>query len=731
MLGVLTALVVVVGSEAGAASPSLTAPERIYTHVNTMTPFTGTDTISDDNKAISVELTDAGGDCNPTAGNSYDITTCPRVQMDVNHGTLAIDVQTNLSTPGLPDGVASGGAIFESTNADGTGKVINLNGTTTQLNAALATLTYTPDNNYENDDTTPDDLLILAIDEDQNTTNVAANVEIRVDQDNQGPTLTVPPTQNVAASSVTDLPAVAPPVASPPNAGDWNVTDPDIKDGTPDDMLISIWTTCGTFSMRGASLPIEGGLTSNLDTYIEGLYGTDAAYQADRDAMVAGIIAALPPEVATAPNDGTAPNVEKTGYSGIGTIDDVVYMLSQISFHAPATKGNCDLWTVVTDLGNDGLPLKYIGSPLGGIDTPQPGMEAPDLKIAQDYTTFVVDGGVKLSVPANLTVAEGSTLDIPVSIDSSKHPDIPMGFSTVDVSTTGADYAAPPATLFPADDAGPVNATFTALTDADVEVDEFVYVTVEVNGDGVTADPDTVLVKITDTTATTTTASTTTTDPGGSTSTIVVTVPETSTTTTSTPDTTTSSTTTSSTTTTTTPNTTTSSTTTSSTTTTTPNTTTSSTTTSTSTTTTTTPNTTTSSNTPSSTTTTTPNTTTSSTTTTTPNTTTSTPGSTTTTPGSTTTTTGSSSTTTTDGSTTSTTDGSTTSTTGGGGATTTTDGSGVSSGGTDQDGDGNVDSGTLARTGSTTSPSTIVGVGLILLGSGVLLARRRLQLRQG
>ncbi|MCP6675212.1 hypothetical protein NL520_27830, partial [Klebsiella pneumoniae] len=80
---------------------------------------------------------------------------CPRIQMQVNHGKLSVGVETDLSNVGQPDGVATGGAIFESTNADGTGPVINLNGTDSQINAALATLTFTPDTDYENDYTTP------------------------------------------------------------------------------------------------------------------------------------------------------------------------------------------------------------------------------------------------------------------------------------------------------------------------------------------------------------------------------------------------------------------------------------------------------------------------------------------------------------------------------------------------------------------------------------------------
>jgi hypothetical protein len=719
----IIATLVAVGPEwATAASPSLTAPTRVYGTVNQPLPFTpgAKDAISDQELDITVELADLGDTCDTSAGNNYDITTCPRVQMQVNQGVLAIDVDTDLTDAALPDGVAAGGAIFESTNGNGTGPVINLNGTDTQINAALDTLVYAPDTDAENDLLTPFLLDIKAIDDDNATADVDATVQIRIDEANEGPSLTVPATQNVAASSSTPLPASAPAFTTPPTPGDWNVEDPDVKEGVPDSMLLVMFATCGTFELRGSSLPIEGLITDALDNYAEDLYGNDPSSQSERDALVATILAVIPPEALAASIETSAPNVAKTGYAGIGTVDDLVYLLSQVTFNAPAAPATCELWTVVTDLGNDGLPLEYHPLPDDGDGNPQVGIEVPDLGVDYDITTYVVDGGVTLSVPSDLTVAEGATLNIPVSIDTAEHPDIPVGFASTDVTTTAADYSLPAAFVYPENDAGPVNATFTATTDSEVEGDESVYVSLEVAGDGVKADPDTVLITITDATETTTTtteSTTTTSTPGGTT-----TIPNGSTTTTTDPGTTT--TTDPGTTTTTDPGTTT---------TTDPGTTTSTSTTTTSTTTTSTTSTTTSTSTtttstPGSTTTTDPGTT----TTTDPGTTTSTPdGSTTTTVvGSTTTTSIDGSTTTTEpGETTTTAPGETTTTAAGG---TTTDPGDVSGGGGSQGGGSGgtgVDDGTLARTGSDTRSLFTMALVTVTLGAVALVARRRLHLR--
>jgi hypothetical protein len=479
-----------------------------------------------------------------------------------------------------------------------------------------------------------------------------------------------------------------------------------------------VFATCGTFELRVSSLPIEGLITDALDSYAEDLYGNDPSSQSERDALVATILAVIPPEALAASIETSAPNVAKTGYAGIGSIDDLVYLLSQVTFNAPSAPATCELWTVVTDLGNDGLPLEYHPLPDDGDGNPQVGIEVPDLGVDYDITTYVVDGGVTLSVPSDLTVAEGATVDIPVSIDTAEHPDIPVGFSAIDGTTTAADYSLPGPFVYPENDGGPINATFVASTDSEVEGDELVYVTIEVAGDGVKADPDTVLITITDATETTTTtteSTTTTSTPDGTTTTTIIggttsTTDPGTTTTTESENTTTTTTTAPETTTTTTS-------------TTVPETTTTSTTVPETTTTTESENTTTTS-------TTIPGSTTSTTTIDGTTTTTSIDGTTTTTePGETTTTEPGETTTTEPGETTTTEPGETTTTAAGG---TTTDPGDVSGGGGSQGGGSGgpgVDDGTLARTGSDTRSLVTMALVTVTLGAVALIARRRLHLR--
>jgi hypothetical protein len=402
-LGAVIGLVALVAGvralPAGAVAPSLTLPpERLYTLVDTPIAFTGADPISGDDRALALTTTDDG--CAPADGNDWSLDGCARVQLDVAHGELAVPLQTTLGGVGEPDGIATGGAIVDgSTNGDGTGLVVNLNGTQDQLNDALAVLTYTPDSGYEYDGTNPEALDVLVADGTTPADNTSHSVEIFVQQLNDWPDLTVPSEAAVAAGGTVSLPAVEPPVGT---NGDLYVEDADITDGEADDeMLFVMVASCGEFSLRGGALTfgqtIEDLLTS------EGV----------PDLAIAAILAALPSEVTSQMFATGSPTDWREGLAAVAEYDELNYALSQVDFQAPATDGTCDLWTIVTDLGNNGLPVQYVGSPLGGRDQPQPGVEIPALGVDLGITSFVVGEGVELTLPTNLAIGEGSTLPIP------------------------------------------------------------------------------------------------------------------------------------------------------------------------------------------------------------------------------------------------------------------------------------------------------------------------------
>jgi len=464
---------------AGAAPAFGTPPTRLYTLVDAPIAFTGSDAISGQDRALVVSGSADDSGCAPAAGNSWDLTDCVSLDLDVSHGEVSIPMETTLGGAGEPLGTVQGGAILSSsTDGDSTAPSVDIDGTEQQINDALAVLTYTPTSGYEYDGSNGETLALVANDDTGSTNH---SIEIRVQSTNDWPELTVPSNEiAVPAGGSVDEPVVEPPLA---DLGTHFVEDVDIDEGEMDqELLLVMFATCGEFSLRG-SLPIADD--------IENLLLATGLDQLAVDALVA----LLPSEVTSQPfatGNALDPHV---AIAGIGSITEVNYALGQVTFDAPATDGTCDLWTIVSDLGNNGLPFQYVGSPPTGFEIPAFGVDF-------DITSFVVGEGVELTLPTNLSIAEGSTLPIPVATSSAMHPAIDLTVGAADVSATGGtDYTPPAATAtFPENDAGPLNIDLATLGDPDDEIDETLTVTVGLSGmpPGVTLANDTVTVTITD-----------------------------------------------------------------------------------------------------------------------------------------------------------------------------------------------------------------------------------------
>ncbi len=122
--------------------------------------FTGTDPITGFARDVQVSTDDPAA-CNPTAGNSYDVGPCPRLQLDLSGGDSAggirfsIDSLTPIVEPGGNRLRHSGGAVIDSITNNLTPnepqRLIHLNGTDAAINAALADLVYEtgPDYRYD------------------------------------------------------------------------------------------------------------------------------------------------------------------------------------------------------------------------------------------------------------------------------------------------------------------------------------------------------------------------------------------------------------------------------------------------------------------------------------------------------------------------------------------------------------------------------------------------------
>ena len=271
-------------SPVAAGTSTITAPRIVYTGVNQTVDFSGSDDISGESRAISMDAS-ISATCDPNAGNGWAITLCGRVQIGLNDGTggtlFLADTTEVAGSPGV--WLTSSGALIDGDNPTdpalrgGPVLSISMNGTLAELNGALADLQYKPGADYEDrtyDEVTPPgpgtpNIDILVNDGSVSATNATTNIVLRVEAPNGAPTLAGPAGALDAAAGVeNDYPA---------NGSDpalFSVIDPELCLGNPnnqcdgaypdgpllpephDALLLVMWlaeNSCGQFDLRSTS----------------------------------------------------------------------------------------------------------------------------------------------------------------------------------------------------------------------------------------------------------------------------------------------------------------------------------------------------------------------------------------------------------------------------------------------------------------------------------------------
>ncbi len=404
---------VVTALPAAASVPVLTAPERVYMSVNQPIDFANvTDKISDDNHTISIDnVLNGPPSCDTAQSNNYSITGCPRVQLSLNTsvvnpaGLLALPHTTTTFNQQTVIIGTSGSIIDQATDPmGGPSLVFHINGTEAQIDDTLNTLQFVPTTNYENHSGAPVNLNITAV--DGLTSSVTQKtVEIEVLGTNDAPTGTVPMAPiNAPTNQEVSYPADPSDPATPPIA---SVIDPEMCTldvcGLPytnpggsesdDAMLLVAWvdSDCGTFHFRGGAFYPTGNVTNTTVLKLLtnqpqglGLAGEQAAPILNSLGLQGSTV-----DLQSQPSN---PTDAMQDFAGVGSLDDVRYALSQITYKGPMDDKVCPLNIAVSDLGNSGMPALhgYVGSPIGGIDQPQPGYEIPDAKGATGTITFDV-----------------------------------------------------------------------------------------------------------------------------------------------------------------------------------------------------------------------------------------------------------------------------------------------------------------------------------------------------
>lgn len=492
---------------AAAGTSTIAAPRIVYTSVNQTVDFSGTDAISSEPRTLSMGAS-ISGSCNPTAGNGYSITLCGRVQLTLNDGTggsLSLSqASTQVSTPQGTRYVTAWGAVAENPTDPaangGTVFTIYMNGTLDQLNNTLAHLQYVPATDYEDrtyDEKTPPgpgtpNLGILVNDGSVSATNASATVVLRVEGTNGGPTVAAPAGPLAASAGVDNLyPATL------PNPALLSVIDPELCLGSPnnrcdgaystgpllpepnDAMLLVMWIpepSCGQFSLRSTSgfTNLGGATFPSVNAILTAANGLDL----EQDAANA-ILATL----------GTAGAVNLSGQtSGLttvfagtaGSIADVRYALSQLTYKAPAGDATCHLNIAFSDLGNNGMPTSWIAPDPQG-NPPVPEHEVPEALASTASVTFqVTDTHPDVSIaqiapgaagdpagpnkPSGFRITFAEAID-PASFDAS---DLSLGTSTAAGAALGALAPVTPGLVYtvPVTALGDGTITLTMAADA-------------------------------------------------------------------------------------------------------------------------------------------------------------------------------------------------------------------------------------------------------------------------
>ena len=483
-LGVVAAVVTtgVVWESSGASAASFTQiPSRLYmapagesipdgiaefigVDVGTLV-FDGVqDPISGDDRRIVVDAPIGPLDCILSEA-PYAIDDCSRVQLQLNdHGLLSLGAIT-------PEDDGSGGDAYllngldvriESLYVEAAGSLsLAINGTPENLNLALERLVFTPDDGYRYVGSNPVNLAVLVEPGDSGDT-ASDNIEIRVLGVNEAATIEGPANKAAQAEVELLMPPVAPGLTWPYTGSEWTVADPDndeivdtdddpLPDGEGDKMLLVGYLDCGVptvFDQTGFRL--RGGLFQTTDQDIEQLltdfYDLTSAppeVQAAVDLLLDALNAIEPGLTSVTLATGN-PTTYTDLFAGIADINEVAYALSQVRFLSDAPNDTCTLYTIVSDLGNNGLPLQYIGDPPTGFEVPFLGVPPIDI----EETLIAVGGLDEITVdfdPASQFVLEGTTATATIVIDPPTHPAFDLRWSTVaGTATPNVDYQSIP-----------------------------------------------------------------------------------------------------------------------------------------------------------------------------------------------------------------------------------------------------------------------------------------------
>jgi uncharacterized membrane protein YgcG len=434
-----------------------------------------------------IEVVSEDPDC--VFGDTYVLTGCTAVQLDVTHGDLdfttfpsRIDYDSN--GDGTDDAVVyelPGGALVRDMDSDDDlpAPAVAVIGTTAQVNDALNLLRYTPDPDYYFDGSNPETLSVDLV-PGSGAGTITQDIDIKVLDINDFPSITVPQTLYTVAPG--DDVALGP--ADAWLAEDEDNDEPDgndTLDGEGDQFILIAWASCGRFSFLSSN---GFAISDDLEALIDTALGLDPGLDpATRELIVEAFLGVIPDDVESLPFATGSPDQPATAFAGV--VDDIGwlnYHLENMTFEAvdpvtlaPLPDGICDVRVLVTDIGNNGLPLQYIGDPPTGVEVPFFGFDVDtnDVIGVEKVQIQVGDGqDIEVTLPAAASVAEGANDVITAAITPATHPGFELTVTTADGvdAVAGVDYTElPGVTIVVPADASTVTIPIDAIQDAEYD----------------------------------------------------------------------------------------------------------------------------------------------------------------------------------------------------------------------------------------------------------------------
>jgi hypothetical protein len=418
----------VLAPPAFAAVPTLTLPGRLYLTPGAPMAFAGTDPISGDDRGLHVSgLTSDPNTCKQVQGNKYNIDGCARIQMALGNAKAGLLRIPGLMTPvdtnndNKNDGFLTmfGSIVNQNTDPNALDSVLyHFNGNQTQIQATLAAMLFVPCQQqvgtlkpinpppavgsspvevdcgaiggnpvdepiYEETETLDSALPTLTVQAIHRVNNVDENstgyVKLKIEGINAAPMMTAPIGPIAAPAAATT--SVSNNAVDVVDANMCNFTicglpytNPGSKEADDKGLLV-VWLSennCGTFNVKSYNgFTILGGPT--LPTVHDVIMAqtdldlADVKQKASADIIAAQVESTLNPSALTI-NLLQQPSSASTNtkvFAGVASLIDIKYALSQIDYNAPTADATCHLNVAMSDLGNNGGPSSYVGSPFG------------------------------------------------------------------------------------------------------------------------------------------------------------------------------------------------------------------------------------------------------------------------------------------------------------------------------------------------------------------------------